>query len=45
MSLQKSSLYLYILDAKRAEELSYMTYGAPKEEVEAEIFGRFGVGK
>ncbi len=31
--------------AEQLKQLSYMTYGAPKEEVDAEIFGRFGVGK
>ena len=31
--------------AEQLKELSYMTYGAPKEEVDAEIFGRFGIGK
>ncbi len=31
--------------AEQLKELSYMTYGAPQEEVNAEIFGRYGVGK
>ncbi len=31
--------------AEQIKELSYMTYGAPKEEVDAEIFGRYGIGK
>ncbi len=31
--------------AEKLKELSYMTYGAPQEEVNAEIFGRYGVGK
>ncbi len=31
--------------AEQLKELSYMTYGAPQEEVNAEIFGRFGAGK
>ncbi len=31
--------------ASKLKELSYLTYGSPREEVEAEIFGRFGGGK
>ncbi len=31
--------------AEQLKELSYMTYGAPADEVNAEIFGRYGMGK
>ncbi len=31
--------------AEQLKELSYLTYGRPQEEVNAEIFGRYGVGK
>jgi hypothetical protein len=29
--------------AERLKEISYLTYGKPRAEVEAEIFGRFGI--
>ncbi len=31
--------------AEKLKQLSYLTYGSPQEEVNAEIFGRYGVGK
>lgn len=31
--------------AEKLKELSYLTYGKPRAEVEAEIFGRFGINK
>jgi hypothetical protein len=31
--------------AEKLKELSYLTYGRPQEEVNAEIFGRYGVRK